>query len=993
MADFTKGRAGSELYSVVLSQLHKILLLSALIHTVLQPAARADSAYVITAKGTFGVLDFGAHTYTQLGSFPQIFSGLGFDAKNNLYTVEVATGHLYKLNPANGNSTLVGSGTGVANFMMTSLTNGALYEIDFNNNLISINSSTGVGTIIGKMALPFPTGQDQSSLAGGIGILYYALNDPTLPDPYASIFKIDPANCCTPTRIGTDTGLNAIGAIGYVNGALYGFDNVSRNVLRIDLLKGTAVAVFAFPGVMATDTVTGVVDVTLGQRVPGRLSAGGPSGQLISVNVDGSNSINLAPSDNGQFIQSTSAASQPSIALNGTVAFSSNRSGTGNRVYVMNADGTGARQITFRDATGADDNFPAISPDGSKVAFISRRALSANIPYQKVYIVNTDGTGMRQLDAFTFDSNGKTQDADSSVAWSPESTRLVFRGVRLSNACNPKGALAFQDVVGTINVDGSGEKDLACNSSAHSSVGLDWSPDGSLIAFTRSTDLGDPAVSVIDPTGAVRYSLGASLVGNCGTPHCIHFSPDNSRLAFPVSSGSFNGIGIVNLDGSGRTLAANLGYAPDNLWWTPGTAIPAPAKMTLAPDPAQAWPGHPLQLVPSLLDASGNLITHAVTGYSSKAGFCESIDAAGLMTVDPSHVNNVASLAAVNGGISSNTVEVDCLTGAPACTYSLNSTSTSVAGSASNGSVNVTTQPGCTWTAISNASWLTVAQGSGGAGSGAAGFSIAANPGGARIGTLTIAGITYTVNQAPVPAMVNPNGIVNNASYTIAGNTVSPGSIAAIFGTNLTDGRTCLPSSNCFPTFGDSGLLNTTLAGTQVTINGIAAPMFYASPVQLGVQIPWEVAGPTATLQVFVGGQPGPSQAFQVAAPSPGIFTQTQDGKGAGAITHVDGSIVTSANPATAGELVIIYATGLGPITPSIATGGLPTIPSTTVTPVSVTFGGVPATPDYAGVAGCCVGLNQINVRVPSGIVPNFLVPVVVSVGTQQSNTTTIALQ
>jgi uncharacterized protein (TIGR03437 family) len=63
------------------------------------------------------------------------------------------------------------------------------------------------------------------------------------------------------------------------------------------------------------------------------------------------------------------------------------------------------------------------------------------------------------------------------------------------------------------------------------------------------------------------------------------------------------------------------------------------------------------------------------------------------------------------------------------------------------------------------------------------------------------------------------------------------------------------------------------------------------------------------------------------------------------------------------------------------------------VSPVTVTIGGINTVPDFAGLAGCCVGLNQVNVRVPTGIVPNFLIPVVLSVGGKTSQMTTIALQ
>jgi hypothetical protein len=61
--------------------------------------------------------------------------------------------------------------------------------------------------------------------------------------------------------------------------------------------------------------------------------------------------------------------------------------------------------------------------------------------------------------------------------------------------------------------------------------------------------------------------------------------------------------------------------------------------------------------------------------------------------------------------------------------------------------VLVTTISGCTWTATSNASWLTITSGASGNGSGTVAFDVAANPGGVRTGTLTIADPTLTVTQ------------------------------------------------------------------------------------------------------------------------------------------------------------------------------------------------------------------------------------------------------
>jgi uncharacterized protein (TIGR03437 family) len=249
--------------------------------------------------------------------------------------------------------------------------------------------------------------------------------------------------------------------------------------------------------------------------------------------------------------------------------------------------------------------------------------------------------------------------------------------------------------------------------------------------------------------------------------------------------------------------------------------------------------------------------------------------------------------------------------------------------------------------------------------------------------------LAFAINLLPV---LSPGGTVNGATFGAGSSAVAPGTIVAIFGTNLTDGTSCLAPS-CNPTFGSDGKLSTTMTGAQVTVNGILAPFFYSSPNQLGVEIPTELTGVSATVQVTVSGQASAPQTIAMAPVSPGIFTFTSDGKGAGAFTHVDGSPVTPQNPAHAGELVILYATGLGQVTPSVPTGTLPGGASATAAPTALTIDGITMAPDFAGLAGCCVGLNQVNVRVPANTRSAAEIPVVLTIRGVASNRVTIAVQ
>jgi Zn-dependent metalloprotease len=85
------------------------------------------------------------------------------------------------------------------------------------------------------------------------------------------------------------------------------------------------------------------------------------------------------------------------------------------------------------------------------------------------------------------------------------------------------------------------------------------------------------------------------------------------------------------------------------------------------------------------------------------------------------------------------------------CTFSINPTSASFASTGGTGSVSVTASAGCNWTAVSNATFITITGGASGTGNGTVSYSVAINAGTtSRTGTMTIAGQTFTVTQAGI---------------------------------------------------------------------------------------------------------------------------------------------------------------------------------------------------------------------------------------------------
>jgi uncharacterized protein (TIGR03437 family) len=234
----------------------------------------------------------------------------------------------------------------------------------------------------------------------------------------------------------------------------------------------------------------------------------------------------------------------------------------------------------------------------------------------------------------------------------------------------------------------------------------------------------------------------------------------------------------------------------------------------------------------------------------------------------------------------------------------------------------------------------------------------------------------------PLPGVIEIRSSATNKSGPIA-----PGSLISIFGSNL---ASTTSQATQFP-------LPRTLDRTQVLLGDTVLPILYASPGQLNVEVPFEVtADGTLPLRVVRNGSMSlPVQATLISI-QPGILTVTADGTGQGLITKSDGfTLAQSATPAVAGETVVIYCTGLGSVTPQVATGvAAPLLPLSHVDQsVEVMIGGKRARVDFAGLVPKYSGLYQINAVVPDDVQPGNSVPVFISTEKNQSLTVTIAIR
>src|SRR5262245_54732935 len=151
-----------------------------------------------------------------------------------------------------------------------------------------------------------------------------------------------------------------------------------------------------------------IAPVAQSQGVPGRFLVSPRHESIVECNLDATHCFNVvgssrASGDASGGDQDIAAANQPSVAQNGTVAFTALFGVDGtcavggqgicqSHVFLMNADGSNVRQITFNPADAsqfAGDNYASISPDGTRIAFISNRnAATDGTHHYAVYVVN-----------------------------------------------------------------------------------------------------------------------------------------------------------------------------------------------------------------------------------------------------------------------------------------------------------------------------------------------------------------------------------------------------------------------------------------------------------------------------------------------------------------------------------------------------------------------------------------------------------------------------
>jgi uncharacterized protein (TIGR03437 family) len=205
--------------------------------------------------------------------------------------------------------------------------------------------------------------------------------------------------------------------------------------------------------------------------------------------------------------------------------------------------------------------------------------------------------------------------------------------------------------------------------------------------------------------------------------------------------------------------------------------------------------------------------------------------------------------------------------------------------------------------------------------------------------------IAVSITSSGPPSI---SGLTNGASFKQA---YAPGMILSVFGSQLA------PSAASAATVP----LPTQLVGVSATVNGVAAPLYYVSPGQVNLQVPYETpVNSTVLLTVTNNGQ-STSSNLRVSAAAPGVFADQ------------NGAPIPNGSAAR-GQVVTMYMTGDGAVSPSLATGSTPSagtaaanLPKPTQL-VTITVGGAQASIPFIGIPAGLAGVTQINYQVPNQV-------------------------
>jgi len=249
------------------------------------------------------------------------------------------------------------------------------------------------------------------------------------------------------------------------------------------------------------------------------------------------------------------------------------------QIYLMDGDGKNVRRLT---QNGHMDNFPALSPDGSKIVFESNRLRTEGEPpnTSQVFLMNTDGTAQTPLVR------------GNSATWSPDGKRIAFHasasGTGRLVSTLPGAAATDSDIfvlsVGDFLKKGARPKNITNNPAAVDDD-PDWSPKGGRIVFTshaRTDDHNNAVTTEIYVTDPDRKGKPVRLTDNAEEERAPSWSMDGWRIVYCCRKGAPQQEGgvrtfeicVMNADGTGQVRLTNNTIGDLTPTWSPdGTKI------------------------------------------------------------------------------------------------------------------------------------------------------------------------------------------------------------------------------------------------------------------------------------------------------------------------------------------------------------------------------------------------------------------------------------
>jgi uncharacterized protein (TIGR03437 family) len=403
-----------------------------------------------------------------------------------------------------------------------------------------------------------------------------------------------------------------------------------------------------------------------------------------------------------------------------------------------------------------------------------------------------------------------------------------------------------------------------------------------------------------------------------------------------------------------------------------------PTKVTMTGSATSGRPGQQITVTAKVTDANGTglpnipLAWQVAQGSATLSSTSASTDANGAGTA-------IVTLGSTGGAVS---VKVTAGSGSSALTQSF-SLSVNVPVS------NVTAVSGGGQTAVTGAAFaplvVKVTDAAGGPVNGAAitftvssgsatvspatvntgsdGQAQATVTAGATAGAVVVTASSGTSSATFNLTVVPPGPPVTTASFTNGASGapgLTPCGIATVTAPNLVPGLTTTLFGNTF-----IGPLQTALGGLDISVNGVAAPLFWVMNSGAAFQTPCETQPGNATVVVRVNGSTA-TVTVPVMQYQPGIFETTFNGQRYAVLVHQNGSYVTLDSPARLGEQITMFATGLGTVTPSTGTNRIGTGGQTVDAPIIAGVNNAGVRVVSATYVPGSIGVYQITFEIPS---------------------------